>query len=401
MHVVTMLREGGVGAYAAVALGALGLLLGVVAVIAFLSRSASAFLLGLATLVVGLGAAGAGVAGALHGQRQTRLAAASIDSSVTAERVLQAGDAEARNAALVGFAASGLPVVLGALAALAGARLARTPSRVQGHGERASSADAGAAPTVVAVTFTLMALLAWAGAGLVGFGRPPSTRYRFATDDHDAWGLAAALEEVERDTPSACDRLHEALTRFWEPSHPRQWPRRMRHEVPPELSQWRAAADGCAERVLTSLDQPAANPTAWTRDGLLDSPLLQDDTLRARALAWSPASAAVDGDEEDVTGTLARELLAATVRRALPRVRHCYERALTKNPTLAGKLLVSFAITSRGAVEEVAEANDEGPAFPDAEVTACVVAVVASLRFPAPTGGAVVVRYPFVFTPAR
>ncbi|MDP3500295.1 MAG: AgmX/PglI C-terminal domain-containing protein [Myxococcales bacterium] len=420
-----MLREGGLGAYAALGLGGLGLLLGSVAVIALLARSPSAFSLGVVTLVTGAAAAGAGIGGTLFGRRQVQEALAMV-GRVDGERILMAGFGEAANAALIGFGAALLPLLLGAVTALAGSRLPRAQTRVQGYAEAQPSADESTAGTMLAAGFIAVGVLATAGAWVVSHQPIPQGRYGFAMDDHDAWDLAGALDEVTVDTARGCDRLHEALQPFWGSNDPREWPRRMRREVPASLSAWRPSADRCAAKVLDGLgNQPEG--AAWSLDGLLDSPLLQDDALHARALAWvsktsdAPPPSTVlldDGLRErplarvpktldaptpsTLQGAIPKELVAATLRTALPAIRNCYEKSLTTQPTLAGKVMTSFRIGADGRVDEATEAPGEGPPFPDPKVTECILKQIRALRFPKPNGGGVVkVKYPFVFAPAR
>lgn len=84
-------------------------------------------------------------------------------------------------------------------------------------------------------------------------------------------------------------------------------------------------------------------------------------------------------------------------RRSAGRFRFCYEKALMKDPNLAGKVLVKLTIEKDGAVSS---ATDAGSTLPDKDVVACVVRAFTALRFP-PTehGGRVVITYPIVFAP--
>jgi hypothetical protein len=110
--------------------------------------------------------------------------------------------------------------------------------------------------------------------------------------------------------------------------------------------------------------------------------------LRRRAVVRPEPSRAV------LVGALSQDEVGRVVRAALPRVRHCYERALGPDPELTGKLAARFTI---GADGRVADAGADESSLPG-EVDRCVVDVVRTLRFPAPRGGGVVVvRYPFVF----
>ena len=95
------------------------------------------------------------------------------------------------------------------------------------------------------------------------------------------------------------------------------------------------------------------------------------------------------------------EFDAATVQRQikarLKSITRCYESELRKNPSLSGKVTVSFTIQQRGNVTDAkAVENTTGsPAVAD-----CVTRTVARFRFsPGPEGGSVTFRYPFVFQP--
>ncbi|MCK5799948.1 MAG: energy transducer TonB [Deltaproteobacteria bacterium] len=94
------------------------------------------------------------------------------------------------------------------------------------------------------------------------------------------------------------------------------------------------------------------------------------------------------------TGSLAPEEIYRVVRRNRRAVRFCYERQLIKEPTLHGKVLVNFIIDRDGSVREV---RVDDSTLKNVEVEDCLLARIRSWVFPAPRGGIVNVRYPFVF----
>jgi outer membrane biosynthesis protein TonB len=100
------------------------------------------------------------------------------------------------------------------------------------------------------------------------------------------------------------------------------------------------------------------------------------------------APAKSGGDNAD-KGAIAR-----VVRSHQKAIQACYERELAKNPDLAGKVTVSFAIEGSGRARVD---NIEG-----LEVIApCLRAEINRWVFPAPKGGdEVSVRIPFVFKSA-
>jgi hypothetical protein len=109
-----------------------------------------------------------------------------------------------------------------------------------------------------------------------------------------------------------------------------------------------------------------------------------------------PPSQVVTG-EATLQGGLDKDIIRRVIRQSLSRVRYCYERALLKDPNLAGRVAVRFVIRPDGTVANV---TDGGSTLPSEEVKACVHRTMAALTFPRPKGGGVVVvNYPFVFAP--
>lgn len=102
----------------------------------------------------------------------------------------------------------------------------------------------------------------------------------------------------------------------------------------------------------------------------------------------------VTPDYDTVTTTtsgLARELIQRTIRRHMNEVRFCYERELSSNPSLEGRVSVTFMIDATGTVRQ-STASAAGMS----DVGSCVASAVRRWTFPeseGPTG----VTYPFVF----
>lgn len=96
-----------------------------------------------------------------------------------------------------------------------------------------------------------------------------------------------------------------------------------------------------------------------------------------------------------IKGSLSKEEIGRVIRRNLARFKFCYEKQLTKNPNLSGKISIYFTIAPTGSV---AKASVRETSMDSAQVEACTVKVMRSLKFPKPRGGGiVVVTYPFVF----
>ena len=112
------------------------------------------------------------------------------------------------------------------------------------------------------------------------------------------------------------------------------------------------------------------------------------------AAAEKKVSGSIKSEAPAVDGELDPAMVAKEVRTRLGAIKACYERALKRNPTLSGKVVIHWTITQAGTVSGV---DVEQDTLGDAEVASCIKALVARWRFPAPSGGSVEVSFPFVF----
>jgi hypothetical protein len=78
---------------------------------------------------------------------------------------------------------------------------------------------------------------------------------------------------------------------------------------------------------------------------------------------------------------LPKDIARRILRRARHQMRYCYERALKRDPKLAGKLSLDVRISSTGAVRNVVQT---GATIPSDGVRDCVKRLVKRLRFPRP-----------------
>ena len=92
--------------------------------------------------------------------------------------------------------------------------------------------------------------------------------------------------------------------------------------------------------------------------------------------------------------TLAKEFIAKVVNEHLGETRACYERGLLKEAGLAGKLVLEWTLGADGRVNEI---KVEQATLKGADVPNCVVNNPKGWIFPKPTGGKVVISYPFLF----
>jgi hypothetical protein len=95
-------------------------------------------------------------------------------------------------------------------------------------------------------------------------------------------------------------------------------------------------------------------------------------------------------------GGLKKEEIQRVVNRHLSQIKACFNRELTKDPNLDGKLTMAWVIGGSGLVvmSKVSQDTVGSPAM-----SACVRRIVKRMRFPKPRGGGTVnVRYPFLFS---
>jgi hypothetical protein len=100
--------------------------------------------------------------------------------------------------------------------------------------------------------------------------------------------------------------------------------------------------------------------------------------------------------EGDFTGGLSREEVERVVRSRKGTIHACYQRAVNRDRSLAGKLVVNFRIGADGKVASV-RIEPGKSSLRSAEVESCIKRQIQGLQFPA-KGGAIV-NYPFIFTP--
>jgi hypothetical protein len=95
-----------------------------------------------------------------------------------------------------------------------------------------------------------------------------------------------------------------------------------------------------------------------------------------------------------IQGQMDRELIAKVINDHIGEIRGCYERALLREPGLAGKLVFEWTIDLSGSVSDV---KTKLAGLKSADATNCMINNLRTWRFPHPKGGNVVVSYPFIF----
>ncbi len=121
---------------------------------------------------------------------------------------------------------------------------------------------------------------------------------------------------------------------------------------------------------------------------------IRDGTALSGGTVGTGDVAIVD-EETIIEGGLDRDVIADVIKRNLGQIRYCYERQLSSNPDLYGKLLVKFTIDASGGV---LEPKIDTTTMKSSLVEGCVLRRLAGWKFPLPRGGTQVrVSYPFLF----
>lgn len=93
-------------------------------------------------------------------------------------------------------------------------------------------------------------------------------------------------------------------------------------------------------------------------------------------------------------GVLDRGAIQKVVNAHMAEIQRCYEVQLLKNPGLSGKIVFDWVISPTGGVSSARQVSSS---LASPMVSTCILALIRTWRFPQPVGGAVQVRYPFVF----
>lgn len=103
------------------------------------------------------------------------------------------------------------------------------------------------------------------------------------------------------------------------------------------------------------------------------------------------------GGDPIILGALDKSLIDAVIKRNMNQIRYCYQRELTKNPALGGKITVKFVIAKDGSVSK---AETKQSTMGNDSVESCINQRFMKFQFPEPKGGGIViVSYPFIFAP--
>jgi hypothetical protein len=111
---------------------------------------------------------------------------------------------------------------------------------------------------------------------------------------------------------------------------------------------------------------------------------------RAKAPDWTVG-------QPNVIGSLDKELIRRVIRQHMNEVKFCYEKELTRDSSLNGRVVVKFAI---GGMGQVMSSLVESSTLANHTGEKCIADAVRRWQFTKPQGGVVIVSYPFVLKPA-
>jgi len=129
--------------------------------------------------------------------------------------------------------------------------------------------------------------------------------------------------------------------------------------------------------------------------------LASQGTLREMGNGYAPGiagpGATAEGGDLIILGSLDKKVIQQVIQRHLNQIRYCYQRELTKDPDLAGRVVIKFIVARDGTVSS---ATVKSSTMGNNAVETCIAGRFMRFMFPEPAGGGiVVVSYPFVFSP--
>jgi outer membrane biosynthesis protein TonB len=93
-------------------------------------------------------------------------------------------------------------------------------------------------------------------------------------------------------------------------------------------------------------------------------------------------------------GSISQSEVTALLKRNMDKFRYCYEKSLLKDSSLAGVVKLSWSVSTSGKASGAQVVSSE---LNSNELHSCLMNALTRLQFPAAKGGAVELKYPFVF----
>lgn len=94
-------------------------------------------------------------------------------------------------------------------------------------------------------------------------------------------------------------------------------------------------------------------------------------------------------------GKISESQLKKVLEKHMQKFQFCYEKALLQNSSLAGNLVVQWTIQSGGKATAIKVVRSQ---LNNAGLHSCMSQELGRIKFPSPSGGAVIVKFPFAFS---
>lgn len=126
---------------------------------------------------------------------------------------------------------------------------------------------------------------------------------------------------------------------------------------------------------------------------------LVEKDINGKNVAKGKNCRCISGDDNCqviIIGGLDKSVIEEYITRQIRQIRTCYEKELSGNPKLAGRIGTHFVISGSG---RVTMAGVESSTMGSTNVESCLIGVIKRIVFPEPLGGGIVeVKYPFTFS---
>lgn len=150
---------------------------------------------------------------------------------------------------------------------------------------------------------------------------------------------------------------------------------------------------------MEKASEEAENMAATLAINIADETRYITGNMEAENTPDEPApTPGVRGQRREATGSIPAKELQKVFRQHSGQTQKCYERALKKNPNLAGRVFLELTVSRDGSVAAV---NAQGDTLQSDQVNGCLEELARGWSFPSPSGGAAEVRKPYTFSPKR
>lgn len=150
---------------------------------------------------------------------------------------------------------------------------------------------------------------------------------------------------------------------------------------------------------MEKASEEAENMAVTLAINIADETRYMTGNMEARNTPDEPAPTPhAQEQRREATGSIPTADLKKVFRKHSGQTQKCYERALKKNPNLAGKVLLELTIGRDGSVSSV---TAQGDTLQSNQVNSCLEKLAQGWSFPSPSGGPARVRKPYTFSPKR